>query len=229
MKLAVCFYGQPRYYKFGYQSTEKLYKNCNIDYYMHSWGNENDYTDLSSFFDTKNIIVENQVNKFKRINCDFDMSRTTKELFITLSPLYSMQKLHGLIEESKEEYDFWILTRTDIGTDGTFSLLDMNFDKNITYSSYVTGNEWLTKYIDTKFIMCSKENILNLTNIYSDIEEYICNKKIPMCHHHLFFNSLLKSGDKMEMIIGNPNDSFFGYQNYCGGWRWIRNNELSIT
>jgi len=223
MKLAVCFYGQPRYYERGYQSTKNLYKNCEIDYYAHFWGNEEDKNNLSSFFKSNNIIVQSQVNQFKEIPCNPDLSRITKDIFTTISPLYSIQQLHNLIKNVDKDYDFWILTRTDIGVESDFSLTDIGLDKNITYSSYVRGNEWLVKYIDTKFIMCDKKNILNLTNIYNDLEGYICDQKVPLCHHHLYFKSLLKYKNKMEMIVADGNDD------YSGGWRWIRNNEFSVV
>ena len=197
MKLAVCFYGQPRYYEFGYQSTKNLYKNCEIDYYAHFWGDEDDKSNLSQFFNSKNIIIQPQVSKFKKILCEPNLSRISKDIFTTISPLYSIQQLHNIIKNIDKEYDI--------------------------YSSYVRGCEWLVKYIDTKFIMCDKKNMLNLTNIYNNLDHYICDKKIPLCHHHLFFNSLLEYGSDMEMIMANPNDD------YTGGWRWIRNNEMKIS
>jgi hypothetical protein len=92
--------------------------------------------------------------------------------------------------------------------------------KTKIYSSYVRGNEWLNTQIDTKFIMCDKKNILNLTNIYENLDHYICNKDIPLSIIVYFFNSLLEYGSDMEMIMANPNDD------YTGGWRWIRNNEM---
>lgn len=223
MKLAVCFYGQPRYYEFGYQSTKNLYKNCEIDYYAHFWGDEDDKSNLSQFFNSKNIIIQPQVSKFKKILCEPNLSRISKDIFTTISPLYSIQQLHNIIKNIDKEYDFWILTRTDVGVESDFSLNNIEYNKNKIYSSYVGGCEWLVKYIDTKFIMCDKKNMLNLTNIYNNLDHYICDKKIPLCHHHLFFNSLLEYGSDMEMIMANPNDD------YAGGWRWIRNNEMKIS
>lgn len=220
MKLAICFYGQPRYYSSWFTHIKNLYSGCNISYYGHFWGSESE--EIKKFFNSDNIIVEPQVQQFKDFPCSSDLSRITKDVFTTLSPLYSMQQLHHVIEDSKEEYDFWILTRTDVGVSSDLSLINFELNKQKIYSSYVRGNEWLVNYIDTKFIMCNKENILNLTNIYSELEYYICDKKIPLCHHHLFFHSLLKNNNEMEMIHLNENDD------YASGWRWVRNNQLSI-
>ena len=38
--------------------------------------------------------------------------------------------------------------------------------------------------------MCDKKSILDLTNIYENLNYYICEKNIPLCHHQLFFNSI---------------------------------------
>lgn len=199
-----------------------MYLGCDVSYYAHFWGNEEEEKKLKKIFNFKGVIVQPQVEQFKELPCKPDLTRTTKDIFTTLSPLYSLQELHNLIKNSKEEYDFWILTRTDVGVETDLSLIDINLNKEKIYSSYVRGQDWIRKYIDTKFIMCSKKNILNLTNIYSDLEYYICDKKVPLCHHHLFFHSLLKYEDKMEMICFDCNDD------YTSGWRWVRNNQLSV-
>jgi len=60
-----------------------------------------------------------------------------------------------------------------------------------------------------------------LTNIYENLNYYICEKNIPLCHHHLFFNSLKDKASKMEAIVADPDDD------YTGGWRWIRSGEPS--
>ena len=216
MKLAICYFGYPRFYRKGFESTKKLYYNCSIDYYGHFWGNYEIENEVSNFFKPEKFIFEKQVKEFKNLNCELNLSRITKSVFDTISPLYSMQKLHNIIKDCNKEYDFWILTRTDIGVDGDFSLKNINYDKDKIYSTYNFGDEWLNKYIDAKFTMCNKESILHLTNIYDDLEEYVCDKKIPLCHHHLFFHSLLKSNKKMEMIIANPGDRC------TGGWKIIR-------
>ena len=46
-----------------------------------------------------------------------------------MSPLYSMQILHEIIKNTEEEYDFWVLTRTDVGIHCDFSLIDLNLIK----------------------------------------------------------------------------------------------------
>lgn len=222
MKLAICFYGQPRYYSSWMKHMKKMYLGCDVSYYAHFWGNEEEEENIKKVFEFEDILVQSQIQKFKDFPCEPDLTKITKDVFTTLSPLYSLQQLHNLIKNSKKDYDFWILTRTDIGVESDVSLLDIELDKEKIYSSYVRGYDWMRTHIDTKFIMCNKKNILNLTNIYSDLEHYVCDKKISLCHHRLFFNSLLKYKNKMEMICLDSNDD------YTCGWRWVRNNQLSI-
>ena len=96
----------------------------------------------------------------------------------------------------------------------------MELDKDKIYTTYVRGNEWMVKYMSVNFIMCDKKSILDLTNIYENLNYYICEKNVPLCHHHLFFNSI-KDNAKMEAIVADPGDD------YTGGWRFIRNGKLS--
>jgi len=220
MKLAICYYGQPRFYEEGFKYTQSLYKGCSLDYYGHFWGDDEDKNKLESFYNPKKFIIEKQVEKFKDLKCEPDLSRITKNVFVTISPLYSMQKLHEVIKNTEEEYDFWVLTRTDVGIDCDFSLIDLELDKDKIYTTYVRGNEWMVKYMSVNFIMCDKKSILDLTNIYENLNYYICEKNVPLCHHHLFFNSI-KDNAKMEAIVADPGDD------YTGGWRFIRNGKLS--
>jgi hypothetical protein len=218
MNIAVFLYGQPRFYQQGYKYTRKLYQNCNIDYYIHTWGDAETKNALEKFYKPKSIIVEPQKEHFKTFDCEIDISKINKSIFVTLSPLYSMQRLHSFIRCSPE-YDFWVVTRTDIGTTGTFSLSELDLHEDWVYSSYVPGKEWLTTHIDLKFVMGNQQSMMEYTNIYNNLDKYLCEEKLPLCHHRLCFRALKHKKNKMEMI-GDKNQSF-------GGWRFIRSNKLS--
>ncbi len=221
MKLAVCFSGQPRYFDKWADYNSQLYKNCEIDYYAHFWGDDKVKTEIEETFSPKRFIVEPQVDVPVEFSYEVDTSKITKSVFVTLSPLYSMNQLSSIIENVNEEYDHWVLTRTDVVGQGS-SLIDLNLDKDEIYTSYVPGEEWLTSHIDTRFICGTKEDILNMTKIYSNLDLYLKDDKIPLCHHRLVFWSVRHRKDKMNMIFLDPAQPH-------GGWYFIRNGRLEIT
>lgn len=219
MKIAICFFGQPRYFDKWLDFNVELYNGCEIDYYCHFWGNDEIKNKIETIFNPKKIIVEPQADIPTEFSYKIDTSKITKSVFITLSPLYSMNRLHNIIENIEDNYDHWILTRTDIVGKG-MSLKDLSLKKDEIYTSYVPGNEWLTTHIDNKFICGTKEDILNVTKIYSNLDTYLDKEKMPLCQHRLVFRSLKNRKENMNMIVLDPNDVH-------GGWFFVRNNSLS--
>lgn len=221
MKLAVCFSGQPRFFNEWKSHNQELYKDCKIDYYAHFWGDSKTKTAIKKEFKPKGLIVEPQADIPTDFPYEIDTSKISKSVFDTLSPLYSMNKLSGLIEDIEDIYDHWILTRTDIVGKGD-SLINFNLDKDEIYTSYVPGEEWLTTHIDTRFICATKDDILNITKIYSNLDLYLRDDKIPLCHHRLGFRSINHRKEKMSMLSLDSNQTY-------GGWFFIRNGNLSLT
>lgn len=221
MKLAVCFFGQPRFFNHWLDFNKELYDDCEIDYYCHFWGDNEIKNKIEKIFNPKKIIVEPQVDIPTEFSYEINTSKITKSVFITLSPLYSMNKLHSIIENTIDDYDHWILTRTDIVGKGT-ALKDFNLKTDEIYTSYVPGQEWLTTHIDNKFICGTKEDILNVTKIYSDLDLYLDKEKMPLCQHRLVFRSLKHRKENMNMIVLDPNDVH-------GGWFFVRNGNLSSS
>lgn len=221
MKLAVCFFGQPRYFDQWLDFNKELYEGCEVDYYCHFWGDDEIKKEIEKIFNPQKIIVEPQVDIPTEFSYEIDTSKITKSVFITLSPLYSMNRLHSIIENVVDEYDHWILTRTDIVGRG-MALKDLSLKPDEIYTSYVPGQEWLTTHIDNKFICGTKEDILNVTRIYSDLDSYLDKEKMPLCQHRLVFRSLKHRKENMNMIILDPNDVH-------GGWFFVRNTSLSSS
>ncbi len=217
MKVAVCFFGIPKYSKKGKFLNKQFYEGLDIDYYAHFW--ESEYSEeVKSLYNFKNIIVEEQKNFFNEFDFDVDMSKTERDIHTSVSPLYSLMKVGKLI---KEDYDYVIVTRTDIAC---LSLKLKNFLKgNFFYTSYVPGAEWIIDgnddHIDFRFFCSSKQNILYLTTLYDNLKEYLNIDKIPLCHHRLLSHHLKKQINNFFMI--------FSETDHRGGWWMIRNNNLS--
>lgn len=221
MKLAVCFFGQPRYFDQWLDFNKELYDGCEVDYYCHFWGDDKIKNEIEKTFNPQKIIVEPQAEIPTEFSYEIDTSKITKSVFITLSPLYSMNRLHSVIENTTDNYDHWILTRTDIVGKGT-ALKDFSLKTDEIYTSYVPGDEWLTSHIDNRFICGTKEDIMNVTKIYSDLNLYLNEEKIPLCQHRLVFRSIKHRKENMNMLVLDSNDQY-------GGWFYVRNGKLTST
>jgi hypothetical protein len=219
MKIAVCFFGIPRYPKKGKILNKTFYSKIEIDYYAHFWKSE-ETEEVRSLYNFKNILIEEQKDFSDKFDFDVDLSKTTRGMHNSLSPLYSLNQVGKLIED---EYDYIVLTRTDVVQLGHELKRNLS-DNTILYSSFVDGDNWIINenddHIDFKFICSSKENILYATKLYENLEIYLKDDRIPLCHHRLLSHHLKKKIKKFQMIPSGGEDN--------GGWYFIRNNNLSV-
>lgn len=58
MKLAVCFFGQPRYFEQWLDFNKELYDGCEVDYYCHFWGDDKIKNEIEKTFNPQKIIVD---------------------------------------------------------------------------------------------------------------------------------------------------------------------------
>jgi hypothetical protein len=219
MKIAVCFFGIPRYPQKGKVLNKSFYGGLEIDYYAHFWNNEC-AEEVKKLYNFKKIIIEDKINFSDKFDFEVDLSKTTRNINDSVSPIYSLMQLGKLIDG---EYDYVAITRTDVVQLGNELKSDLS-DNSILYSSFVDGDTWVINgkddHIDFKFICSSKENILYATNLYKNLEIYLKDDRIPLCHHRLLSHHLKKKIQKFQMIPSNGENN--------GGWYFIRNNNLSV-
>tara|TARA_R100001509_G_scaffold163851_1_gene139481 strand:+ start:833 stop:1504 length:672 start_codon:yes stop_codon:yes gene_type:complete len=221
MKIAICFFGYPRFYDLWKDNFENFYDGCDVDFYAHFWEDPDlNKDELLSEFNFKEVIIEKQKEDFCDIPEQTDLSKITKSVFQTISPLYSLKKVGEIIKKFDDEYDFVIVTRTDTGCICDESIKEYEMDKDELYFSYVKGNEWLNTHLDAKWFCASADKILKICEIYDNLTNYLQSDKIPLCHHRLFFHSLREYREKMNMVCVNPSAS-------NGGWVFLRNKTTS--
>ena len=221
MKIAICFFGYPRFYDQWKNTFGNFYDGCDVDYYAHFWkDSEIDENKLLSEFNFKDVTLEEQKKNFVELPESTNLSKITKSIFETLSPLYSLKRLGEIIKKINIEYDFVILTRTDVGCICDESIKDYEIDKDELYFSYVKGDEWLNTHLDAKWFCGSADKILKLCETYDNLTNYLQNDKIPLCHHRLFFHSLREYREKMNMVCVNSTST-------NGGWVFLRNKTIS--
>jgi len=225
MKIAVCLYGQPRYCELGFNYLLNFTEGFELDFYIHSWGDDDTYKLMKNLYNPICLKVDPPKTNFDHMNeYIIDQNLNSKGIISTISPLYSIYKSGKLLENYNIDYDYVILTRTDIGIpDGKLNKLSI--ENNCIYSSYVRGDKWIIKenndnHIDTKFLIAQKNNILHLTKLYENLYNYNLVHKIPMCHHRLFYHHLNKLNIQFKML-------YLSDKNINGGWYYIRDGNLS--
>lgn len=219
MKVAVCFFGIPRYAKSGKTLNRTFYSGLEIDYYAHFWENET-CEDVEKLYDFKNLLIEKQKDFSDKFDFEVDLSKTTRNIHDSISPLYSLNQIGKLIEE---DYDYVIVTRTDVVCLSA-ELKKILKANEVFYTSYVPGDNWIINnnddHIDFKFLCSSKENILYLMTLYDNLEKYLKDDKIPLCHHRILAHHLKKKIKNFSMVLSESESN-------NGGWYFIRNNNLS--
>lgn len=224
MKIAVCLYGLPRYYEYTKQYMDIFYKGIDIDFFIHSWGDDKIYKQLKKFYSPKKILIEEQKDFSNYLDFEPDMSQNTKGISNTISPLYSIFKVGELLESDNSEYDFIVFTRTDIVATG-IPLLNL-IQKDILYTSYTHGDIWQAEkdsflnVVDAKFFCSSKPAMVFFSKLYTKIIEYLKTDKILLCHHRLMYYHLKKLKMPFQMLKPEPNL-------YGGGWFYVRDNILT--
>jgi hypothetical protein len=125
-----------------------------------------------------------------------------------------------MIEKFDDQYDFVIITRTDVGCICDESISEYDLDKNELYFSYVRGNEWLNTHLDARWFCGSADKMLKICQIYDNLTNHLVNDKISLCHHRLFFHSLREYREQMNMVCVNSTATH-------GGWYYLRNGTIS--
>ncbi len=216
MKIAICMFGYSNYFFENINFHKSFFQNLEIDYYCHFWFFEENSRDfqkeakIKSYLNNGKIIFEQQ--KIFKNNFDFeaDITKTSKPVSHTISPLYSMKKCGEILDYSvnyeHKKYDYVACTRTDIAC-LDLKLYEQLEDKETIYTSYVPGPEWVPHKtgfaVDAKFICSSYENISYFLKLYDYYENYMKNDKIPLCHHRLFYHHLKKLNKTFKTLYSN--------------------------
>ena len=224
MKIAVCLYGLPRFYETTRQYIDNFYKGIDVDFFIHAWGDNVTYDNLTSFYSPKKLLVEEQKDFSNFLDFEPDMSQNTKGIINTISPLYSILKVGELLESDNDEYDFVAFTRTDIIAIGK-PLIEL-IQKDILYTSYTHGPVWemdkdtFLNAVDAKYFCSNKTAMVYFSKLYNNFVDYIKKDNILLCHHRLMYHHLKQL--KMMFKTIKPNAD-----THNGGWFFIRDNGIT--
>lgn len=167
MKIAICFYGQPRKYKKVLDQWQKLIKELNADVFIHSWygidrgRNEIDVNELTKDFNPKEIEIS---DKHKFIELIPEDATYQNQSYHVMQQAYTISKSFKLLVEHStnfnKKYDIIIKSRMDIELENIDNLIDFVKSKIDNNKLYVAGNHWIGSSMFDDNIMVAKSDIV---------------------------------------------------------------------
>jgi hypothetical protein len=214
MRIAICFYGQPRKYKKVLDQWQKVIKELNADVFIQTWYGEDrgrnfiDINGLIEDFQPKEIKVSNPHKFIDLIPVD---STYETQSYHAMQQSYAVtsgfQTITIFSEALKSDYDLIIKTRMDIelhNVDMFIDFIKSNKDINLLYAA---GNHWQGHQKFDDNIMVGTANAMK--SIYIDFFkytiDYIKNTKIipggETNHFNWFeFLNIVKNVKKVESL-----------------------------
>jgi hypothetical protein len=234
MRVAVCFYGQPRFVQETLKLSRPFYSGLDIDFFGHIWGNSHTRDELGSCLNFTHLEVEQQRDFGQVLINNLEPKPYSKSIEHLISPLYSRLRA---ITIAPPNYDLYVLTRTDVCCIGT-RLVDHLESTRCTPKSIITsavrGQQWVMPnlvepLLDDKLIASDHHGITHIANLIYYINYYLFVEQIPPCPHRILGRHTLSLAYPYTTIRSNfsANDFDEVHGNY--GWYFYRNTGLSIV
>jgi len=195
MKIALCFFGQPRFYN-NNEIREFLRdiksEKVEIDVYMHLWkpakskdfmrspwsGIEPQYAEIDlenlkekieDIYEPTSLLIEEERTMVSDPSI-FKRTPAPTSPEIVHRMYYSQWKVGEMLKESGKEYDLVIRMRTDSAVKGLRPVKDLVGDK-----IWVPDNCPVMGWFNDNFSISSQENFLKMVGTYSNIEKHYEN------------------------------------------------------
>lgn len=167
MKVAICFYGQPRKYKEVLSQWEMLIQELNADVFIHTWygidrgKNEIDINELISDFNPKEIKVSNPHKFIDLIPKD---STYQNQSYHAMQQAYSITNSFEILDRYSNQfninYDIIIKCRMDIDLKNIIQFIELIQSGVKGNDLYVAGNHWQYNLEFDDNIMVGNSNIM---------------------------------------------------------------------
>jgi hypothetical protein len=167
MRVAICFYGQPRKYKKVLDQWQKVIKELNADVFIHSWygvdrgRNEIDINQLTKDFNPKEIEISDKHKFIELIPHD---ATYQNQSYHAMQQAYTISKCFKLLVEHStnfnKKYDIIIKTRMDIELENVDELINFVKSKIDSDKLYVAGNHWIGASTFDDNIMVAKSDVM---------------------------------------------------------------------
>lgn len=233
MKVAICFYGQPRKYKQVLPQWQTLIRELNADVFIHTWHGQDrgkqqiDVNELIRDFTPTEINVSNPHRFVDLISNDCVYENQS---YHAMNQAYSISNcfkiMNNYVNSFNIRYDFVIKCRMDISLHNIESLINFIKTGNNSNNLYVAGNHWQYHKEFDDNIMIGNMNLMNQLSLnFFDytIDTINKTKLIPGGEQNIFrytiknnllanivkhenLNFTLLTYSKGEEIILNQND-----------------------
>lgn len=214
MKVAICFYGQPRKYKKVIDQWQLIISELNADVFIHTWfgkdrgKTEIDVNELIKDFSPKEIQVS---NPHKFISLIPEDSKYENQSYHAMQQSYSISKSFEILENYSNEfdvkYDVIIKCRMDIDIKNIFEFIELIQSGIKNNEIYVAGNHWKHNLEFDDNIMVANTDLIK--NVYINFFKYTIHyinktKIIPGGEQNIFRYfvnlDLLKNIKKVENL-----------------------------
>lgn len=216
MKVAICFYGQPRKYKEVLSQWKILINELSADVFIHTWygedrgKNEIDVNQLIKDFNPKEIKVSNPHKFTKLIPTD---STYENQSYHAINQSYSISSCFKIMNDYSNsfgiEYDLIIKCRMDINLHNIINLIEFIKKENKNNNLYVAGNHWQYHMEFDDNIMIGNKELMNKISLnFFDYTIDIINKTklIPGGEQNIFRYVIEK--ELLSNITKNENLNF---------------------
>lgn len=177
MKVAICFYGQPRKYKKVLEQWQLIINELDADVFIHTWYGLDrgkqliDSNELITDFSPKEIQTSNQ-HKFINLipeDCKYEnQSYHAMQQAFTITESFKLMKNYSNIFNKK--YDVVIKCRMDIELINIFEFIEFIKTEIKENNLYVAGNHWQHHIEFDDNIMVGSYEIMK--EIYSNFFDY---------------------------------------------------------
>lgn len=216
MKLAICFYGQPRKYKEVLSKWKILISELNADVFIHTWygqdrgKNKINVNELIKDFNPKEIKISNPHKFIQFIPED---SKYENQSYHAMNQSYSISNSFKIMNEYSKsfgvEYDLIIRCRMDIDLHNILSLIDFLKNQNKNDNLYVAGNHWQHHMEFDDNIMVGNTKLMNQISLnFFDYTMDVINKTklIPGGEQNIF--RYVITNELLQNIVKNENLNF---------------------
>jgi hypothetical protein len=168
MKVAICFYGQPRKYKEVLSQWEVLISELNADVFIHTWHgqdrgkNQIDVNELIKDFNPKEIKVSNPHKFIELIPTDFIYENKS---YHAINQSYSISNCFKIMNNYSNsfniQYNLIIKCRMDINLHNIINVIEFIKSQNKNNNLYVAGNHWQHHMEFDDNIMIGNKELMN--------------------------------------------------------------------
>lgn len=191
-----------------YKTIQKMFEPHHIDFYMHLWGDPKEKEMYEKNFIFKKIIVEENSLYYKEINDVSSVNGGNPEYFNQTSQALSIHKVCNMVNEEKNNYDYFFLTRPDLPFTEKLNKIILNNDTICIneHGPFITSGEYCFVF--------NKENLYVFQNIFNYLKETKEKPSIHIWFYKYFVNYCGKKVNLLNTSVGVNCEIFKHLENF---------------